>query len=443
MNAFGTSTSQPNVTFGNTANTQSSAGTLFGATPSSNTFGTNPNSSAGILSGTSSNTSAGTLFGTTPNTSTSFGGGFGGFGQKSAAGNTFGATSSAPTGFGQTPATSTGSFSFGANQPAGNAATTTTTATTGGFGSTGFSGFGSFSNPSATTMTTNVSQAKPAFGGLGSFGSNQQQQQQQQIGFGMQNLQQQQMNKPQVQEKVWQELALIRAHFDPTSPLCHFRHYFYNMVPRDEVHLYVRPPNQDENLWNEAIRKNPDPTCLVPVLAVGFDDILKRMEIQSQQNEIYQDKLKEIGQRLASVQREYLLKTLVKLEEHKRRHINLTQRLLRLLRYSQVLRYKNFPLNAEEEKTLEQLNQLAAPDNSPEELHAKMVHLWSRLQTAKAALSDANNKNEVWRSVSEEDTNRIAKVLEDDQQGILHIASILKADTRKMDEIVDTIKNAK
>ena len=41
----------------------------------------------------------------------------------------------------------------------------------------------------------------------------------------MQNLQQQQqqMNKPQVQEKVWQELALIRAHFDPTSPLCHFR----------------------------------------------------------------------------------------------------------------------------------------------------------------------------------------------------------------------------
>lgn len=92
-----------------------------------------------------------------------------------------------------------------------------------------------------------------------------------------------------------------------------------------------------------------------------------------------------------------------------------------------------------------------------------MVHLWSRLQTAKAALSDANNKNEVWRSVSEEDTNRIAKVyiynvcvcvcvnisscclqvLEDDQQGILHIVSILKADTRKMDEIVDTIKNAK
>jgi nuclear pore complex protein Nup54 len=32
------------------------------------------------------------------------------------------------------------------------------------------------------------------------------------------------------------------------------------MVPRNEVHLYVRPPNQDEHLWNEAVRKNPDPS---------------------------------------------------------------------------------------------------------------------------------------------------------------------------------------
>lgn len=31
---------------------------------------------------------------------------------------------------------------------------------------------------------------------------------------------------------------------------------------------------------------------LVPVLAVGFDDILKRMEVQSKQSDLYQQKLK-------------------------------------------------------------------------------------------------------------------------------------------------------
>lgn len=69
---------------------------------------------------------------------------------------------------------------------------------------------------------------------------------------------------------------------------------------------------------------------MVPVLAVGFDDILKRMEIQSKQVDLHQEKLKETRERLNTVQRQYALGTLVKLEEHKRRHTYLAQRLLRV-----------------------------------------------------------------------------------------------------------------
>jgi nuclear pore complex protein Nup54 len=54
------------------------------------------------------------------------------------------------------------------------------------------------------------------------------------------------------------------------------------------------------------------------------------MEIQSKQVELHQEKLKEIADRLATVQRQYALGALVRLEEHKRRHTNLTQRLLRV-----------------------------------------------------------------------------------------------------------------
>ncbi|RCI03482.1 hypothetical protein CU098_002631, partial [Rhizopus stolonifer] len=275
MSLFGASANQPNTAFGSTANTQSSAGTLFGANPNANnSAGTNMNSSAGTLFGTSSNnSSAGTLFGAAASNPSS--GGFGGFGQKPA-NNTFGQTSSAPTiGFGQTAPAASSSFSFGTSQPA------TANNNTGGFGApntgfganTGSIGFGSFNTGTNTTQA-----AKPAFGGFGTnnaqtgFGA----QGQQHTGFGQQG-QQQQGNVPS-QDHVWRELALVSAKFDTTSPLCHFRHYFYNIVPRNEMHLYVRPPNQDEQLWNEAVRNNPDSESLVPVLAVGFDDILKRME---------------------------------------------------------------------------------------------------------------------------------------------------------------------
>jgi nuclear pore complex protein Nup54 len=68
----------------------------------------------------------------------------------------------------------------------------------------------------------------------------------------------------------------------------------------------------------------------VPVLAIGFDDILKRMEIQSKQLESHQDIIKRISERLNTVHRQYVLGTLVRLEEHKRRHADFTQRLLRV-----------------------------------------------------------------------------------------------------------------
>ncbi|KAI7908043.1 nucleoporin complex subunit 54-domain-containing protein [Cokeromyces recurvatus] len=439
---FGFGSTAPS--FGSASNTQSSAGTLFGGSATNNLtttgglFGsTANNNSAGTLFGTNtnSNSTAGTLFGGSATTTTPASTGFGGFGSTPATSSTFGTNTSTATGFG----TTTGGFGA-TSQPAASIGTgfsgfgNTAATNTSGFGTStttnannSFGGFGSMAN-------TN----KPSFGGFGAtnnlFGNKLQTQQNNMFG-------QQQMGAAPVQEKVWQELALIRARFDPTSPLCQFRHYFYNLVPANEIHLYVRPQNQDEQLWNEAVRKNPDPANLVPVLAIGFDDILKRMEIQSKQLELHQEKLKEATERLSTVQRQYLLGTLVKLEEHKRRHTYLTQRLLRLLRYSQVLRYKGFPLTADEEQSMNKLSQMISQIDNPEQLNAKLVTLWNQLQAIKAQKSgEQDRKTEIWRTVNEEDTNIIAKVLEDEQKGIKHVTSILKSDTKELEDIETRLK---
>ncbi|CEP09009.1 hypothetical protein [Parasitella parasitica] len=491
--------------FGSTANTPSPAGTLFGASTPGTTSALGSsnliNSTAGTLFGTSSSTTLptsnsgfGSSFGSTPATSTT--GGFGGFGGFGAAPAT--STAGGFSGFGATPATSTtsGLSGFG-TAPAtstasgfGGFGTTPATSNAGGFGTapatstaSGFGGFGttpatsnaggfgtapatstaaSFgglgATPAASTFGTSTATssggfsastaAKPAFGSFGNntlFGAKPQQpafgSQQTQTGFG--NQQQQSGIPPPVQEKVWQNFALIRAHFDPTSPLCQFRHYFYNMVPPNEVHLYVRPQNQDEQLWNEAQRKNPDPTTMVPVLAVGFDDILKRMEIQSKQQELHQAKLRETAERLASVKIHYESQTLVKLEEHKRRHRDFAQRLLRLLRYSQVLRYKNLPLSADEENSMERLNRLNNLQDRPEVMNQKLMVVWNKLQEIKARRTEdeiRRGSSKVWCAVNDDDLDSIGKVLEAEQKGIQYVADVLKYDTKELDLIESALK---
>lgn len=73
--------------------------------------------------------------------------------------------------------------------------------------------------------------------------------------------------------------------------------------------MYGRPANAtNDALWQQAVRENPDPSlsvtsiphlltlipCLsmVPVLAIGFDDLQKRVEAQDKQAALHQEKLK-------------------------------------------------------------------------------------------------------------------------------------------------------
>ncbi|KAI8343612.1 nucleoporin complex subunit 54-domain-containing protein [Chlamydoabsidia padenii] len=477
-----------NTGFGTTANNttgNTSAGTLFGK-PATGT------SSAGTLFGTTPTTSSGTFgFGSTTPASTApttgFGGGFGNTQQQQAPatsmpsfGGGFGTSTTATTTT-QAPTTSFSGFGNNAQQQQqGQTAATTGFSGfgTGGFGNTqtqqqqqkpAFGGFGGFNS---TTPSTGFGNTAPSTGfgstapstGFGGFGNNQQQQQQSTTGgFGSNNAglfgqqkpatgfgfgqstgnafgqpQQSQPQPQQPQYNVWQQLALIKAHWDPSSPLCQFRHYFYNMVPPNEVQLYVRPPNQDEQLWNEAQQKNPDPSCMVPVLAVGFEDVLKRMNIQDQQSELHKEKLEEIDQRLETVRRKYELGSRARLEEHKRRHADLTQRVIRLLRTVQVIRYKGIPLNQQEELCQKQLEELSTRTNNPEQLYTKMLALWSQLQNIKTTRTHTDDGR--WEALNQHDTNRIAKILGDEQQGLMHVTDMLTKDLEDVKALEANLK---
>lgn len=90
---------------------------------------------------------------------------------------------------------------------------------------------------------------------------------------------------------------------------------------------------------------------MVPTLAVGFDDVRKRMESQYRQCAVFKERLEvcslsfcysgtpmftmfqrqAINAKLEQIQRKHVLETMTRLAEHKRQHIDLTRRTIQVL----------------------------------------------------------------------------------------------------------------
>jgi nuclear pore complex protein Nup54 len=355
---FGTPTPATNNTFGGFGTSQGPASTAFGAQPAAPTtgFGTSQPATGFGTQPATTNTSFGG-FGATSTAST----GFGATTTPSSTGFSFGAASTAPTsapsfgGFGATLTAPTSAPSFG-----GFGATTSAPASTGLFGApaASTSTFGGFGTATAAKPSFNLSTtasggglfgAKPAtttsfFGNtIGGFGQPQNnealnQQRGQQVYQLLSQIEQEERAKsaPSITsedykpDNVWHSLALLKSWWDPKSPHCRFKYYFYNVVAPNEVQLYQKPADQDQKAWDKAQEMNPDRTKLVPALAIGFDDVQKRMDEQHKLSEAHSAKLAELEAILKNIQRKSQLEIAKKLEEYKRRHMQTAQRVIKV-----------------------------------------------------------------------------------------------------------------
>ncbi|GAB5587922.1 Nucleoporin nup57 [Umbelopsis nana] len=316
-----------------------------------------------------------------------------------------------PSTFGQANAPKP-TFSFGASQPANAGAAPAFGAQPTLFGQSSLSqqaqpkpafSFGATA-PSTTpafgsqALTTQLPQSQPTLGG---FGANT-------------NI----LNQ-KLEHHIWQQLALIKAKWDTKSPLCYFKHFFYNMVHPDEVHRYAKPAEIDPYLWAEAMRNNPDPTCMVPALAVGFDDVRKRMEGQYRQCAVFKDRLEAIDQKLEHIQRKHILETMTRLAEHKRRHIDLTRR----------------TIQADEDHLRLQLEKTEAHLQRSEEFNEKLNQLWQQIQQIRDQQRDREIE-EKWALTSEKDVQVISEILSRQHDGLAHVIAVCQTDLKDLDTMI-------
>ncbi|CAO3659524.1 unnamed protein product [Umbelopsis vinacea] len=242
-------------------------------------------------------------------------------------------------------------------------------------------------------------------------------------------------NQQQLDQNTWQQLALIKAKWDTKSPLCYFKHFFYNMVHPDEVHRYAKPADMDPYLWAEAMRNNPDPTCMVPTLAVGFDDVRKRMEGQYRQSAVFKDRLEAIDQKLEQIQRKHVLETMTRLAEHKRRHIDLTRRTIQFMKNSQLLRSKGFSVQADEDTLRLQLEQAEAHLQRSAEFNEKLNQLWMHIQQIRDQQRD-REVEEKWTLANDKDVLAISEVLNRQHDGLAHIIRVCQTDLKDLNTMI-------
>ncbi|KAF1800522.1 nucleoporin complex subunit 54-domain-containing protein [Mucor lusitanicus] len=409
-------------------------------------------------------------FGTPTPSSSAFGAGSGGFGTSQAPATTsaFGQPAApATTGFG-TQQPSAGAFGFGATsaapatggfgQPATSAApatgfgggfganTATSTAPTSGLFGGGGGGFG------ATT------QAQPAtsnaFGGFGATATSAApttglfaltKQREQQVYQLLSQIDQEARAQaaPAINsedykpENVWHALALLKSWWDPKSPNCRFQHYFYNVVSPQEAHLYQKPADHDQATWDAAQAANPDRTTRVPALAIGFDDVQKRMDEQHKLSEAHSAKLAEIEAMIKEIQNKSQLETAVKLDEYKRKHMQAAQRVIKFLKYAQVLRNKGLSITPDEEVMRARLENIQDQLQRSEQFHGKLSQLWAQLQFIKESGRKYGKIDGVdeWDSVSEENMRGITKILDEQNNGVQHIIEVIETDTAEVDNL--------
>ncbi|KIR68796.1 hypothetical protein I314_01221 [Cryptococcus bacillisporus CA1873] len=196
------------------------------------------------------------------------------------------------------------------------------------------------------------SQAKPAGGlfGASAFGAPQQPPLQPQGGglfgsaFGQSTnqvgqLQQSQVVQPSMQQSVFgvkkemdieSRIKAVQDAWDSSNPDCRFKYFFYNVVEEGTANRYARPAGaNDDAKWAKALRDNPDPNSMVPVLAVGWADVKKRQQLQENLASVHQERIKEIAAALAHT-RQTSLSSSIRLANLQARQSQLVHRLIHL-----------------------------------------------------------------------------------------------------------------
>lgn len=176
--------------------------------------------------------------------------------------------------------------------------------------------------------------------------------------------------------------------------------------------LYNRPANVlNDSVWEKAVRENPDPSCFVPVVAIGFDDIRERVEAQSKTSTEQQQKLADLKTRLADLAMKHSVSNVARLQKASVGMTQIVHRLLRLIQHLHLLipAVRSSAIRPEEEALRGRLEEIE-DELRKGRVGAKVNELWALIGAVSAVVERGRGAGGEWAVVDEDGMAQIVRV---------------------------------
>ncbi|KAK7097934.1 nucleoporin p54-like [Littorina saxatilis] len=217
-----------------------------------------------------------------------------------------------------------------------------------------------------------------------------------------------------------------------------------SMAPRmgwsaEQIKQYLDTPPAgiDPLLWRQAKLDNPDSGKLVPVAMVGFRELQRRLKHQEEETRLHQQRLDVIAGDLGQLQTQHS-QTLAKLDDYKRKHLELGHRLLKVVVKQEICRKLGYAVQVEEEMLKVQLEHLQVELNHPTQFKGRLNELMSQIRMQSQA---GFGRDEPTYQMDTNMQAEIKLILKQQQEGLQHLIDVIKDDSKdlnRMEQALDT-----
>lgn len=199
------------------------------------------------------------------------------------------------------------------------------------------------------------------------------------------------------------QIMIVKDKWEATSRNSPFRTYLYNNVGEESAPFFQPGQNDDENKWEEALKKRPGPGY-VPILVQGFWELGKRAQRQRDFLTMMQSRLHEINNALTELLSRHDLNISVKIAACRRKHKVLSQRCLALAAKTQLLRNRGYAMDQAEEELAKKLFQLERGVFDPS-LNGRAEEIWARMLAIRENTKRLQHEVERTSEETNEDTD--------------------------------------